>query len=66
MKTLYRWSLILFVTRDVHECQSRLCIADRVMALRLRKLRHAEDFELTKARRENIQNSFIRYNFTKY
>ena len=66
MKTLYRWSLILFVIRDVHKRQSRLCIADRVVVQRLHKLRHAEDFELTKARRENIQNSFIRYNFTKY
>jgi len=31
MKTLYRWSLVLFVIRDLHKCLSRLCIADRVM-----------------------------------
>jgi len=35
MKTLYRWSLVLFDIRDVHKCWSRLCIADRAMALPL-------------------------------
>jgi len=35
MKTLYRRSLVLFITRDVHKCRSRICIADRAMALRL-------------------------------
>ena len=39
MKTLYRWSLVLFIIRDLHKCRSRLCIADRVMV----KLRAIDD-----------------------
>ena len=34
MKTLYRCGLVLVVIRDLHRCQSRLCIAKRVMAQR--------------------------------
>ena len=33
METLYRWSLVLLVIRDLHKCRSRLCSADRVTAL---------------------------------
>ena len=35
METLYRWSLVSVIIRDLYQCQSRFCIAERVMAQRL-------------------------------